>query len=113
MTKKSNKNTNSFTRLLGGNWFTLDNVVRHLGFVMFLFGLTIIYINSTHSSEGTIRQIDRAKAEVKELRWEYMSAKSDLMYKSKQTEVAAAVQPLGLEEITAPPKKIVIPKGEY
>ena len=48
------------------------------------------------------------KTELKEVRWNFMATKSDLMYKSKQTEVAKAVEGMGLKEITSPPKKIVI-----
>ena len=85
-----------------------ENLVKNIPFFLFLVLLTMIYIGNTHSVESTIRRIDKMKSEVKEARWNYMSAKSDLMYKSKQTEVAKAVEEMGLKEMIDPPKKIVI-----
>ena len=57
-------------------------------------------------AEKTIRKMDRLAIEMKQIRWGYMSTKSELMYNSKQTEVAKAVESLGLKELIAPPKKI-------
>lgn len=92
---------------------TMDNLLKNAPFVFFLFLLTLIYIGNTHEMENTTRDIDRLKDELKEVRWQYMSAKAELMYNCKMTEVATAVEPLGLKELTSPPKKIVIEKGEY
>ena len=57
--------------------------------------------------------LEQVKKEMKEFRWRYMSAKADLMYNCKMTEVANAVKPLGLKTLDSPPQKIVIAKGEY
>lgn len=103
-------------RLKGFNpigWASLDNLLVNLPFLLFLAFLGVVYIGNIHTAEGTIREIDRAENHLKELRWEYISSKSDLMFKSKMTEVAAAVSELGLKEIKAPPKKIIVAKGEY
>jgi len=90
-----------------------DNFFANMPFILFLAGLAVIYIYNTHKMETTTRQIDKLKNEMKEYRWQYMSAKSNLMYNSKQTEVATAVEPTGLKELRVPPKKIVVKKGEY
>ena len=42
-----------------------------------------------------------------------MTAKSELMYKSKQSEVAKMVEEMGLKELTAPPYKIVVKQDDY
>jgi len=94
-------------------WLSYQKLVHHMPFMLFGFALTVFYIHNTHTTEGTIRKIDKMKNEMKEVRWEYMSEKSDLMYKSKQTEIADAVDYMGLKEITEPPKKIVISESEY
>ena len=41
--------------------------------------------------------------EIKELRTQYISSKSDLMFESKQSQVAKAVLPLGLKEPVVAP----------
>lgn len=93
--------------------FSLDNMLKNSAYLAFLFFLLILYIGNTHEMENTTRRIDAVKKEMKEYRWRYMSAKADLMFNCKMTEVAHAVQPLGLKTLDAPPQKIVIAKGEY
>src|SRR5947207_10983563 len=87
-----------------------ENLVANLPYFLFLVFLAMIYIGNTHTVEGIFKQIDKTKTELKEIRWHCMSAKSDLMYKSKQTEVAKAVETFGLKEIVSPPKKIEMGK---
>ena len=45
-----------------------------------------------------------------EMRWEYMTTKSELENISKQSEVAKLVAPSGLKELREPPRKIVVKK---
>jgi hypothetical protein len=45
---------------------------------------------------------------MKELRSEFISTKSDLMFVSRQSEVAKAAEKLGLKEPIAPPIKISV-----
>ena len=90
-----------------------ENIFSNMKFIFFLVGLAVLYIYNTHMMETTTRDIDKVKTELKEYRWKYMSAKSSLMFNSKQTEVASAVEAQGLKELRTPPKKIVIKQGEY
>ncbi len=83
-------------------------LVRFMPFVFFLTFLAVIYIGNSYMAEHTIRQIDQTEKDLKELRSEYISGKTELMFRSKQTEVAAAVVPLGLKESTTAPRKIVV-----
>src|ERR1051325_1956535 len=92
--------------LLGKEFLGLDfnkmlkpeNLIENSPYFLFLVLLAMVYIGNIHSVEGTFKQIDKTKNELKEIRWNYMSAKSDLMYKSKQSEVAKAVEAIGLKE---------------
>jgi hypothetical protein len=81
-----------------------------IGFVMFL---CLFYIGNTHYAEKTVRKINHVQAEVEDLRADYTTMKSDMMYASKQSEVARKVSAFGLEESLEPPHKIVVEKGEY
>jgi hypothetical protein len=40
---------------------------------------------------------------VKELEHEYKTVKSEVMFRSKQSELTKAVEPLGLQELTTSP----------
>ena len=75
--------------------------------------LSLFYIGNTHYAEKTVRKINNVQAEVEDLRADYTTMKSDLMFASKQSEVAKKVKVFGLEESLEPPHKIVVEKGEY
>jgi hypothetical protein len=53
------------------------------------------------------------QTEVEDLRADYTTLKADIMYASKQSEVARRVKDLGLKESINPPYKLVVEKGEY
>lgn len=90
-----------------------ENIFANTPYIFLLFLLAIIYIGNTHLVEKTVRQINKMNVELKEVRWQYMSSKADLMFKSKQTEVAKSVEALGLKELRNPPQKIIVSKNEY
>lgn len=82
--------------------------VQYLPKILFVVLLSLIYISNTHYAEKTTRQIDRAQTEVQDLRADYTTLKSDVMFASEQSEVARRVKPLGLKESLNPPFKIVV-----
>jgi hypothetical protein len=63
----------------------------------------VIYIYKGHYADNTIRKINQTAKEVKELKYEYISVKSKVMYQSKQSELIKAVEPLGLKELVESP----------
>jgi hypothetical protein len=85
-----------------------EMLVRLMPFIFFLTLIALIYIANSYYAEKTIREMDLTTKELKELRSEYITVKSDLIYKSNQTQVANAVLPDGLKESRVAPKKIVI-----
>ena len=87
-------------------------VLKNFPFVLFIGFLMIAYIANAHYSEKKIRQIQKMQSEVKELRWEYMSIKANLMFSTMQTEVVKAVEPLGLSPMKGKPKKIIVSKND-
>jgi len=84
-------------------WLNYQSVVKQIPFFLFLALLAIIYIYNGHYADNTIRSINRTAREVKELQHEYKTVKSEVMFRSKQSELAKAVEPLGLKELTASP----------
>ncbi len=100
--KKSLKDYTAF-----GN-ISAELVLKNLPYVLFIGFLAMVYIANAHYSEKKIREIQRLQAEIKELRWHYMSLKSELMYNSKRSEITKQVAPLGLKPMKGKSKKIVI-----
>ena len=90
------------------NYVSSEAVLSNLPFLLFLVGLTMLYIGNIHFAERTVRSINRTEKQFKEMKWEYMSTKAELMYKSKQSQVARMVAPLGLRELTRPPKVLKV-----
>ncbi len=88
------------------NWKQLLNyqsIVKQVPFFLFLAMLAVLYIYNGHYADKTIRNINRTAKEVKELQYEYKTVKSEVMFRSKQSELAKAVEPLGLKELTVAP----------
>ena len=84
-------------------WLNYQSIVKQIPFFLFLALLAVIYIYNGHYADKTIRQINRTAKEVKELQYEYKTVKSEVMFRSKQSELTKAVEPLGLKELTASP----------
>lgn len=83
---------------LGYRW-----VVRNVGFLLFLTVLAVVYIYNGHYADKISRDLNRTNKEVKELQYEYKTLKSEVMFRSKESELAKAVAPFGLKELTQPP----------
>lgn len=77
-----------------------------LPYVLFLTGLAMVYISNNYYAQRKIREMNRIETEMKELRFEYRSTNSYLMFESKQSEVARKLEGTGIEESTEPPKKL-------
>jgi hypothetical protein len=119
--KKSGGSTSNGTSVFSGlekklkleSYFEEGFPVQHLPKIIFVMALGLFYIGNTHYAEKTVRRINHVQAEVEDLRADYTTMKSDLMFASKQSEVAKKVKVFGLEESLEPPHKIVVEKGEY
>ena len=107
-TTENNETNTSPTRprwkpsLLGYRW-----IMRNIGFFLFLAALAVIYIYNGHYADKVVRDINRTNKELKELQYEYKTLKSEVMFRSKQSELAKAVEPFGLKELTLPPVVLI------
>lgn len=81
-------------------------ILSNLLFVFFLGFLVTIYIANRHYSEKNVREIQALQDNVDRLRWHYLSLKSDLMKKSKQSEVEKSVEKEGLSNKGKHPIKL-------
>ncbi len=88
--------------------FSKDMLLKVMPYIFFLTLVALVYIANSYYAERTIRDIDKVTKELKTLRTEYISGKSDLMFVSKQSEVAKAVAWQGLKESVEAPKKIIV-----
>ena len=84
-------------------WLNYQSVVKQVPFFLFLALLAVIYIYNGHWADRIIRDINQTAKDVKELQYEYKNVKSEVMFRSKQSELIKAVEPLGLKELTTAP----------
>lgn len=110
--KEASKVSKSLANIFSGNFLSKDSVVGLLPFIFFLTFIGILYIANGYYAEKIVRDLHKIGNEVKELRSEYITIKSDLNFKSKQSQVAQATEHLEIYESIIPPNKILIDKDE-
>jgi hypothetical protein len=94
------------TKVVKPEWkqvFNYGRVVRNIPFFLFLAFLAIVYIYNGHKADKLIRKIATTEKNIKELQYEYKTVKSDLIFRSKSTELIKVVEPMGIKESKTPP----------
>ncbi len=102
----------SIKDLLDGSLIANDFIVKQLPYIVFLVVLAFVYIANRYHAEKVVRASIELSKEINELRAEAITTSSELMFISKQSEVAKLIEErgLGLKESVEPPRKIVIEK---
>jgi len=85
-------------KLLSHKW-----VVKNIPFFLFLALLAVLYIYNGHYADKQVRKIGATEKHIKELEYEFKTIKSEVIFRSKASELVKAVAPLGLKELTQPP----------
>jgi hypothetical protein len=102
MKPKSEKEKKSIAtawrKAIQGQW-----MVQYVPFLLFLAFLAVLYIGNGHFADNTIRRTAEANRQLKQLQYEYKTLKAEVMYRSKESELTKAVEPLGLLKNTQPP----------
>jgi hypothetical protein len=94
--------------VLGGAILENERTRRIFPFLLFLAGLAFIYITNDYVLEKKVREITKMEHQIKELRYEYISVKSDLMTLSKQSQLEKRLESIGIKETQEPLKTLVI-----
>lgn len=92
--------------LLADKLFQKGVPVEYFPKIGFLFALCLVYIWLNHKANKTISDLAKAKITLEDMRVQYITQKSEYMYKSKQSEVAKMVSPYGLMEPKEPPSRL-------
>lgn len=93
----------SATRAGWKRWLNYQSIVNQLPFFLFLALMAVCYIYNGHYADKIIRNINRTAKEVKELQYEHISLKGEVIFRSKQSEMIKAVEPMGLKEMVSAP----------
>lgn len=94
------------------DWKRLFNykwVVKNIPFFLFLAFLAVLYIYNGHLADKLTRKIGITEKHIKELQYEYKTVKSEVIFRSKASELVKVVEPLGLKELTEAPVVLSAP----
>jgi hypothetical protein len=95
MTENNNEKKGSRLRAIGG-MFNYKWIVSNIGFFLFLALLAVLYIANGHMADNRIRKISETGRQLQDLQYEYKTLKSEVMFKSRESEMVKAAEPLGL-----------------
>ncbi len=82
-------------------------LVKNIPFYFFISSIAIVYIANGHYADNTMRKINSTSRHLKEMEYEFKTVKQDVIFRSKESELAKAVDPLGLKPLMAPPFRII------
>jgi len=107
--RKENK-FGSVKDILDGSLIANDFILKQLPYIVFLVILAFVYIANRYHAEKMVRKSIELSKEISELRSQAITISSELMFISKQSEVAKLVESrgIGLKESVEPPRKIII-----
>ena len=82
-------------------------IVQNIPFFFFLAVMAVLYIFNGHYADKLTRKISKTENNIKELQYEYKSIKSEVIFRSKASELSRAVEPLGLKKLRTFPIVII------
>ncbi|MAE08539.1 MAG: hypothetical protein CL661_07240 [Bacteroidetes bacterium] len=89
--------------VLGGDLIS-TGTFKFFRYLLYLALLAFIYIANNYYAENNIRQINRLRKELKELRYEYINVKTMLMEIEKQSQIAKKLEKKGIKKNNQPVK---------
>ncbi|WNH09269.1 FtsL-like putative cell division protein [Thalassobellus suaedae] len=94
--------------ILKGTFLISDDSFKSWRFILFLSGLAIVMIASSHSADKKVYEIVRLTNEVKEMRSAFVDGRSKLMRLKMESSVIAKMKAKGLSPSVIPAKKIKV-----
>jgi hypothetical protein len=94
--------------VLDGAFFTRQNNHEWLKVIFFLAFLGLLYISNSYLAEKKIREIDKINRNIKELKFDYVQMRAQLVEQSRPSVLAQKLNKYGIKPIVEPPKKIFL-----
>lgn len=98
--------------ILDGSFLTREKVIRLIPFILYLMFLAILHVANSYRTEKTWLEINTIKSQMNELRYRYITSKSELMSLGRMSAVSARLQETGLKEATVPPIVLTPQSGQ-
>ncbi|ASV32703.1 S-adenosyl-methyltransferase [Maribacter cobaltidurans] len=94
--------------ILKGKFLVDGDSLKNWRFIIFTSFLAAIMISSSHSADKKVHKIAALNESVKELKNEFVDARSDLQKLKLESTITSTVQEKGLYPSENPPKKIKV-----
>ncbi len=94
--------------ILKGTFLVSDDAFKNWRVILFISGLAIIMIASSHRTDKKVYDIARLRNEVKEMRSAFVDCRSRLMRLKMESAIVVKMQKKGLQPSVEPPKKIKV-----
>jgi cell division protein FtsL len=101
--KKDARFGKTVAEVLGGDLLS-TGTFKFLRFLLFMTFLAFIYIANNYYAENNIREINKLRKDIKELRYEYISVKTKLLQIEKQSQIAKKLEKSGIKKNNQPVK---------
>jgi hypothetical protein len=98
----------TLNQLMNGDFLTKKYVVDHFPFMAFVGFLIVVLIAKGYYVQGLNNNIEKTKIELGEINAQKVTFGSELHLKKRRKNMLDKLEPRGLKESDAPPKKIVI-----
>ncbi len=94
--------------ILKGGFLVDEGAAKNWSMLVFLAGLALVMIASSHSIDKKVQKIAVLNKEMRELRSEFVSTRSDLMKVKMESAIIRKLGEEGLYVSENPPQKIVV-----
>jgi len=105
--RKENVVSSTIKNVLGGTYI-YTGTIKFFKYLLYIALLAFIYIANNYYAENNIREINKLRKELKELRYEYINVKTQLMHIEKQSQIAKKLERNGIKKNKQPVKTIKI-----
>ncbi len=98
----------SIYEILKGNFLVSNDSFKNWRFILFIVGLMLLMIASSHSSDKKVMEIARLNKKIKELRSEFLDTRSISMRLKLESTIKNKVLALELKPSETPPQVIKV-----
>ena len=98
----------SIYSLLKGKFLISEDSFKNWRFILFIVGLLLLMIASSHSSDKKVMEIAKLNYEIKELRAEFLDMRSISMKMKLESTIRKKVEDLGIKPSEKPPQVIKV-----
>mgnify|MGYP003392220805 CR=1 FL=1 len=107
--EQKEKGSKSFKSWLDGDMLLSPLLQRHLGLFLLMFVLVIAYVSNRYAFQQEQVQIQRLRSELNDVKYEALARSSELMEKSRESNIQRYVVEQG-SELKIPTKAPVVIK---